>query len=200
MDASANQIIDLYERHAQAWDQDRGKSLFEKPWLDRFRTAMGCDTSVLDIGCGSGEPIARYFIETGHAVTGVDSSASLVRTCSERFADHTWIVADMRRLSLGRCFGGLIAWDSFFHLSPDDQRAMFAVFKAHAKPGAALLFTSGPDQGEAIGSLQGEPLYHASLAASEYETLLAENGFETLAHVVDDRTCGGHTVWLARST
>jgi nucleoside-diphosphate-sugar epimerase len=39
------------------------------------------------------------------------------------------------------------------------------------------MFTSGPAQGEAIGSCGDEPLYHASLNPAEYEQLLARNGF-----------------------
>jgi hypothetical protein len=35
---------------------------------------------------------------------------------------------------------------------------MFPVFRIHAAPGAALLFSSGPRHGEAIGSYGGEPL------------------------------------------
>ena len=40
---------------------------------------------------------------------------------------------------------------------------MFPIFRDHAAAGCALMFTSGPSAGEAIGSYQGEPLYHASL-------------------------------------
>jgi hypothetical protein len=105
----------------------------------------------------------------------------------------------MRTLSLGSTFDGLLAWDSFFHLSPDDQRAMFPVFRRHAAPGAALMFTSGPSHGEAIGSYHGEPLYHASLAAEEYRALLQNNGFRVEAHAVEDPHCGGHTIWLTRA-
>jgi len=195
MDPSHARIIDLYERHAQAFDADRGKSLFERDWLDRFRSAAGADAAILDVGCGSGEPIARYFIGSGHRVTGVDASRSLIGFCAVRFADHEWIVGDMRQLDLGVRFGGIIAWDSFFHLSPDDQRAMFPIFKAHAAPGAALMFTSGPYAGEAIGSYRGETLYHASLDPDAYEALLDANGFKVLRHVAEDATCGGRTVW-----
>jgi SAM-dependent methyltransferase len=200
MNPFADRIIDLYERHAQSWDVDRGKSLFERHWLDRFRDAMNKEGSILDLGCGSGEPIARYFIESGHSVTGVDSSPSLVGLCRERFPAHSWLVADMRALNLGARFGGLIAWDSFFHLSAADQRAMFPVFRAHAPPGCALMFTTGPSAGESIGTYCGEALYHASLDAAEYQALLAANGFRVLAHAVEDPSCGGHTIWLARAT
>jgi len=118
--------------------------------------------------------------------------------CRERFPGEEWRVADMRGLALGRTFDGLLAWDSFFHLAADDQRAIFSVFRAHAAPGAPLLFTTGPAAGEAIGAFQGEPLYHASLAPNEYRSLLAGHGFEVVRHVAEDPECGGHTVWLAR--
>ena len=60
------------------------------------------------------------------------------------------------------------------------------------------MFTSGPGYGEAIGQFQGEELYHASLNASEYGNLLASHGFAQVEHAVDDQSCGGHTIWLAR--
>lgn len=198
MHPSAAAIIDLYERHAAAFDADRTRALFECGWLERFRAAMPPAASVLDLGCGMGEPIARYLIESGHPLTGVDSSHAMIAMCEARFPNETWIVADMRNLDLGEPFGGILAWDSFFHLTGEDQRAMFAVFRAHAAQGAPLMFTSGPAHGEAIGRFRGEPLYHASLAADEYVALLNRHGFEVLDHAVEDATCGGHTVWLAR--
>lgn len=199
MHPASKHVMDLYERHAHTWDRERGRSLFERAWLDRFRTAMAPGASILDLGCGAGEPIARYLIEAGHRVTGVDSSPSLIGLAKARFAEHDWLVADMRRLDLGGCFGGIIAWDSFFHLSRDDQRQMFPIFGAHAARGAALMFTSGPADGEAIGSYEGEPLYHASLDPATYRDLLAQAGFEVVEHIAEDRACGGHTVWLARA-
>lgn len=198
MDSPAERIIGLYERHAQRWDELRGRSLHERGWLERFAALVPRGGRILDLGCGSGEPIARYLIEQGFRVTGVDSSPALIALCRARFPDHAWTVGDMRTLALGETFDGIIAWDSFFHLSFDDQRAMFPRFREHAAEGAALLFTSGPAHGEAIGTFQGEALYHASLAEEEYRELLEANGFRVLRHVAEDPECGGHTVWLAR--
>lgn len=195
----SNAIVDLYERHAWHFDQDRGRSLQEKAWLDKFLSHVPRAGRILDIGCGMGEPMARYIIEAGYQVTGIDSSPSLVHMCRSRFPSAEWLVADMRELALGRRFAGLLAWDSFFHLDMDNQRAMFARFAAHALPAAPLMFTSGPVHGEAIGTCCGEPLYHASLDPAEYRSLLSANGFSVLEYLADDPTCGGHTVWLARS-
>ena len=75
---------------------------------------------------------------------------------------------------------------------------MFPIFKKHAAPNAALMFTSGPSYSEVIGSLWGEPLYHASLDEAEYRSLLNDNGFHVVSHVVEDPNCGRHTIWLAQ--
>jgi SAM-dependent methyltransferase len=94
MASEAERIIGLYERHAADWDENRGRSLFEKPWLDRFLDHLPQSASILDIGCGSAEPIARYLIERGCQVTGIDSSPALIGMCKNRFPDQDWIVAD----------------------------------------------------------------------------------------------------------
>src|SRR5437879_2410785 len=133
MASDADRIIDLYQRHAADWARDRGaKLIIERAWIERFCALLPSNATVLDLGCGSGEPVTRYFIENGSAITGVDSSPALIDICKTRFPDNEWIVADMRALALDRQFDGLLAWDSFFHLSRDDQRKMFPIFKRHA--------------------------------------------------------------------
>ncbi|MYL83996.1 methyltransferase domain-containing protein [Desulfovibrio aerotolerans] len=175
-----------------------GDPPMEQAYLTAVRAELPPGAAVLDLGCGTGEPLAGFFIRAGHPVVGIDGSPAMIAKCRERFPDMTWIVGDMRRLALGRTFGAVLAWDSFFHLTYDDQRAMFAVFAAHTAAGGLLLFTSGPDHGEANGVMDGVPFAHYSLAAAEYRSLLLRHGFAVLRHVVNDPACGGHTIWLAR--
>ncbi len=198
MNSEADNVIGLYERHATNWDDDRGNHLFEKPWLDQFTALLKLGSSVLDIGCGSAGPITRFLVEQGYKITGVDSSQSMINICKRRLPMQEWVVADMRELCLEAHFNGIIAWDSFFHLSPEHQRRMFPLFRKHSSSKAVLLFTSGPAAGEANGEYRGEPLYHGSLAAAEYRELLECNGFAVIAHVERDASCGDHTVWLAQ--
>lgn len=201
MSLESERIIGLYDENAGEWDRLRGPgSLFEKPWIDRFVSLLGPGATILDLGCGSARPIATYLIQSGYAVTGVDSSPSLIELCRSRFPRNEWIAADMRTLDLGRRFDGVLAWDSFFHLAHDDQRAMFPVFARHVQPRGALMFTSGPKHGEVLSQFAGEPLYHASLDPAEYRKLLHEAGFQVVGHVAEDPSCGDHTIWLARHT
>lgn len=178
MNELADRIVSHYQRHAADWDADRrGGGWNDRTWHERFVSLLREGADVLDLGCGGGTPVASHLAAHGMHVTGVDSSPQLIALCRERLPAQDWIVGDMRDLKLGKTFDGILAWDSFFHLGPEAQRAMFAVFASHARPGAMLMFNSGPVFGEAIGSYRGDPLYHASLDADEYRQLLMAHGF-----------------------
>jgi hypothetical protein len=116
---------------------------------------------------------------------------------AKNFPQHAWLTADMRSLPPLGAFHGLIAWHSFFHLKPEDQRLMFETFSRLSLSGAALMFTSGTKHGEAIGTFEGQPLYHGSLDSAEYRHLLQVNDFDLVEHIENDPTCGGATIWLA---
>lgn len=194
----AQNIIKIYKKHACAWTELRGQLLYEKAWLDHFLSLIPEHSTILDLGCGSAKPIAAYLIAQGHSVVGVDSSEGMIEMAQQNFPEQSWIQADMRQIDLGQKFQGILAWDSFFHLTPDDQRAMFSIFQQHTKPSAALMFSSGPSHGEAIGELFGDALYHASLSPDEYTQLLKDHGFEVVKMVAEDQDCAGHTVWLLK--
>jgi cyclopropane fatty-acyl-phospholipid synthase-like methyltransferase len=170
----------------------------ELPYLRLASSLKPPPGNVLDLGCGSGE-LARYFVEQDYGVTGVDAVEEMLELCRGRFPAMTWLRADMRAIELDERFDVVIAWDSFFHLPPADQRAMFARFRRHTAPGGVLMFTSGTTEGEEVGGdMFGDQLYHASLDTAEYARLLGEHGYEVVLHRVRDPECGERTVWVAR--
>ena len=190
--------IEAYQRHGAAWARLRNKQVVERAWLDRFCAMLPNGGAVLDIGCGSGVPIGRELVARGFELIGVDAAPTMLSLFRRNLPHAPAHQMDMRELALGRSFSGLLAWDSFFHLSPADQRPMFARFRDHAAPGAPLMFTSGDSEGSAVGELEGDPLYHGSLDPDEYRSLLDAAGFDIVAHVVSDPDCGRRTIWLAR--
>jgi hypothetical protein len=60
------------------------------------------------------------------------------------------------------------------------------------------MFNTGPQHGECVGEYRGDPLYHASLSAAEYEAVTARYGFRVLQHATNDALAGGRTVWLCQ--
>lgn len=190
-------ILPAYDRAAPFWAAERDTSLFEEPALTAALAGQW-GARVLDLGCGTGVPIAAWFLARGCAVTAVDGAPAMVAHARANLPGATVLRADMRRLTLGTCFDVLLGWDSFFHLSKADQRAMFPIFKAHCAPGARLLLTTGDAEGEPMGQVGAEPVIHASLSPDAYRRLFARHGFEVLWFRPNDPAFWGRSVWLAR--
>lgn len=189
----------VYDQNVEWYERNRYKGLQEQRYLEQVLAVIPPGGSVLDVGCGMGEPIAGFFIERGYALTGVDISPRMVQRCQQKFPQARFLCADMRTLALGEAFDAVIAWDSLFHLSADDQRKALSVLALHTNPRGVLVFTSGPVAGEAMGEMNGHALYHASLDPKEYKRLLTGHGFDVLDHTVEDPACGDHTVWVAQA-
>ncbi|WP_299281230.1 class I SAM-dependent methyltransferase [uncultured Tateyamaria sp.] len=198
IDASSDDTREVYERQAAAYDATRSRALFEARWLARFTNGLTAGARVLDLGCGAGEPIARWFIAEGFAVTGVDFASSMLDIARTRWPDGDWRQADMRDLDLGETFDGIVAWDSFFHLRPDAQRSCIAHMARHLAPGGSLLITVGPRAGEVSGTVGGEAVYHASLSPAEYATCLEDNGLRMTGFLAEDPETQNHSVLMAR--
>lgn len=196
--SGADDILETYNRVAEIFAKERDKTLFERPWLDRFLAHVPPPRQILDLGCGSGEPIARYLMDRRVRLTGVEGATKMLEVFKATLPEARAIFADMRQLALPDRYDGILAWNTLFHLSPDAQRAMFPIFAAHAAPRAALMFTSGDAAGEVTGQVAGTEVYHASLDPSEYESLLQETGFEVVNYVPCDPKTREHTIWLAR--
>lgn len=193
------EVFEQYEHIASWFDENRTKDLMEKEYLDLILNHIPARAHILDLGCGTGEPIAQFFIEKGCCITGVDGSQKMIDFCQKRFPHEHWIVGDMRTIALPETFDAILAWHSFFHLTADDQKNMFPLFEKYSKPRGILAFTSGPDAGEVISNNRGQDLYHASLAPNEYRELLKKHHFEVLLHKSEDPDCGGATVWVAQA-
>lgn len=195
--AAHEELRSVYDGSAAAFDSQRAKFLFERGWLDRFVASLPANPNVLDVGCGSAEPIAAHLIGQGCTLTGVDFAPAMLAIARQRFPDRDWLEADMRTLSLGKTYDGVLSWNAFFHLTRDEQRQTIPRLAEHVAPGGSLMLTIGPEDGEALGHVDGKPVYHASLAQKEYESILRTAGFAKIEFALEDPTCDYHSVVLA---
>ncbi|WP_170603561.1 class I SAM-dependent methyltransferase [Ruegeria arenilitoris] len=187
----------VYERQATEFDKRRSKALFEARWLARFTASLKPGDHVLDLGCGAGDPIARWFMAEGFAVTGVDFSEAMLAIARERWPDGDWRNADMREFELEQQFDGIIAWDSFFHLTADEQKNCIARMAHHLRPGGMLMLTVGPRAGEVSGTVGEELVYHASLSPADYAICLEENELRMTGFLAEDPETQSRTVLMA---
>jgi 2-polyprenyl-3-methyl-5-hydroxy-6-metoxy-1,4-benzoquinol methylase len=198
LDDIYNRTLQVYEKHAHAFDTHRSRSLAEQKWLNKFIDLLPSQGSILDIGCGAGEPISEYLLKQGFHLTGLDASSKMLEIARKRFPQANWIKMNMQELKLDREFDGIISWDGFFHLKQEEQRQVLPLFANHLKPNGALLLTIGHESGEVTGTVDGEKVYHSSLASDEYRKILKKLGFDNIEIKLQDESCGFHSILLAK--
>ncbi|HAT3884547.1 TPA: class I SAM-dependent methyltransferase [Legionella pneumophila] len=199
VEKNKDKVYQVYDEIVDWFDDNRTKDLtMEKLYLDFIQKCLKPKSKILDVGCGTGEPIAQFLINEGYDVTGIDASRKMISLCKQRFPKNKWILADMRTLDLNEKFHAVIAWHSFFHLPHDDQRMTLKLLASYVDQNGLLIFTSGPEYDEVWSNNGGHDLYHTSLSTEEYEQILIDNNFKVLAHKIRDPDCGDATVWVAQ--
>lgn len=193
-----SQTQQIYRDHATTYDRVRRKDGVEHPWLDRFLAPLAAPASILDLGCGSGDPFAVQLLEQGYSLTGLDFSPELLAIAQDRYPDAQFIQQDLRALDMGPArFCGVICWGVIFHLMQDDQRSLIPKIGRLLKPGGRFLMTIGDRAGEGQGYIDQVPVYHASLSLDGYRKAIEDAGLEILNLTVRDEMSGGATVVLA---
>lgn len=61
-------VYKSYDEIVQWFDDARTKTLMESEYLSLIINAIPFGGTILDLGCGTGEPIAQFFIEKGDVV------------------------------------------------------------------------------------------------------------------------------------
>lgn len=148
---------------------------------------------ILDVGCGSGVPIAEGLIADGFAVWGVDASPRLVAAFEARFPGvPVACEAAQESAFFARAFDGVIAVGLVFLLAEEDQRRVIARMAAALKPGGRLLFSAPLERCEWKDSLTGRR--SVSLGRAAYGELLAAAGLSLCGTRSDE---GGNSYFEA---
>lgn len=152
----------------------------------RWATQLPPGAAVLDIGCGSGAPVAEALVAAGFRVFGVDASPTLVAAFRRRLpsAEVVCEPAETSRL-FDRRFDGAVAIGLLFLLPADDQRAVIARVAAALEPGGRFLFSAPRQACDWTDSLTGRT--SLSLGEEKYRLALAQSGLD----LVDRHTDAG---------
>jgi SAM-dependent methyltransferase len=152
-----------------------------RAWAQAFRAGA----TVLDLGCGSGEPSTRILQEAGLASYAVDASSTMVAAFRERFPgvpiEHNTVEASA---FFGRTFDGVLAWGLLFLLEPVAQALVIQKVAGTLNPGGRFLFTAPKEPLEWSDAMTDRP--SQSLGAYTYERLLRDAGLTWVDEALDE--------------
>ncbi|MDR0289467.1 MAG: class I SAM-dependent methyltransferase [Treponema sp.] len=167
-----------YNRITERWADSRNKSSPSK-FIIGFSSKIKPNGKILDIGCGTGYPIIKYFSDNGFSITGIDISENMIKKAIEQdYKNATFHLCDFFEYEPIEKYDGIVAYDSFFHFPKEKQKEIYKIVSNWINIGGYFLFTHGNEDGEIEGNMFGEKFYYSSLNTKEVHKLLLEYGFE----------------------
>ncbi|KAL8871154.1 MAG: hypothetical protein Q9174_002958 [Haloplaca sp. 1 TL-2023] len=95
---------------------------------------------VLDIGCGTGVPVARTIADAGYLYHGIDYAAGMLDLCRAQVPEAESLeVVDMLSYKPSRTFDGVVASLSFFELKSEEHVDMVGRWASWLRDGGVFL-------------------------------------------------------------
>lgn len=137
------------------------------------RDRLPRSATILDIGCGSGVPIAQVLVNDGFSVWGVDASPSLIAAYQRNLPDMPAVCEPAQTSTFfNRTFVGVVSIGLLFLLDEDEQRQLLTHVANVLEPGGRFLFSAPREVcrwrdtlTERVSMSLGEDAYGAHLAS-----------------------------------
>jgi cyclopropane fatty-acyl-phospholipid synthase-like methyltransferase len=200
-------VVKPYDLIAEQWHTNRrarGDVEHVLSYVDRVLEGLPTGARVLDLGCGTGEPVAKHIVERGFTLTGVDESSEMLKFARQAVPEAELIHADIVTVELADTFDAAVAWDSMFHVERKYHAAIYRKLANALRAGARLLLSVGgspPTETEGEGftsEMYGQTFYYSGFTPEAARKLIEDAGFEIELWEVDDPTSRGHIAVIAR--
>ncbi len=167
-----------YNRIAAQWDAVRrhchGR---EQDYLDAVLAATSPGDRILDLGCGTGRPMAEYLVAHGRRVCGVDQSEAMLDIAKQNLPDQQWIHAALEDFEPEPGYQAALIWDALFHIPRKEHAAILARTVKGLPVGGRLMITVGGSAHPAFTDFMfGEEFFYDSHTPEETSSLLQQLG------------------------
>jgi 2-polyprenyl-3-methyl-5-hydroxy-6-metoxy-1,4-benzoquinol methylase len=190
---ASKQIAANYDLVAEQFQADRSTTS-SLNFTERFCELLPPSAIVLDIGCGTGIPITKHLVDKKFIVHALDYSYKMISLAKQNVKGAEFFNNDITNWTAPTQYDGIIAWDSIFHLTVENQVNVLKKIIQMLKPGGVGLLTCGVKEGEINSSMFGQPFYYSSPSFKRYIELIKELNCNICFSEIDDPTNGGHTV------
>ncbi len=160
---------------------------------------------ILDVGCGSGVPVARCLVALGHSVVGVDISFEQLTLARTHVVSLKATEGEMLTLPIGNdSLDALVSYYAVIHVPREDHAGVFGEFHRVLRAGGWALVCIGSNDNPGDrddDSWLGTPMYWSHYDADATVDLISGAGLvvESTWEVPDPMGHGAHRFVLAQA-
>lgn len=185
---------DLNSRAYRADDADEG---VYAEWIDMLEQRVAPGSSVLDLGCGCGVPVARRLARR-YSVTGVDFSPVQIARARELVPDAKFVCADMTTLRYpDESFDAITCLFAIIHLPLDEQPPLLRNVRRWLRPGGLFVASVGHQAWTGLEKdwlgVSGGDMWWSHTDAATYRRWLEDAGLQVELEKFVPEADSGHT-------
>jgi cyclopropane fatty-acyl-phospholipid synthase-like methyltransferase len=195
-------LHEIYNGFAKTYEANRG--FFDiSEILDAFYSRLALEQGhLLDLGCGAGEPVARFFVDRRWSVTGVDFSERMLELATHYVPEMKILHADITKVNFPASqFNAITASYSLFHVPASEHTALFEKIYCWLHPDGKFLFTyatqeyTGSQEFDGYKKFMDQELFYSHKSPDALYTDLEKVGFNIDA--TEYRNIGNETfLWV----
>lgn len=165
-----------------AYERAYGHQPERRAALDWLLAHLPAGARVLDIGSGTGRPTAEVLAGAGHAVTGIDVSATMVELARRQVPGARFEQVDVRDFAVeDGSWDAVCAFFSLLQMPRPELDATLRRIAGWLAPGGCFVLAAVPADIEELDILfLGQPLRVTSYPAERYVELLRDAGLEVV--------------------
>jgi len=182
-------IIELnkraWDRLAENYDENRPKTF--SATFKHFAQLFEPGGKVLDLGCGTGLPYARYLVDNGFDVVGLDVSGEMIKIAKRNVPEAEFIQLSMDGIEYAGVFDGVVSSFSMLLLTPKLFRETAQrIHRALKKKGLCYLSLNEPKDehedpdAEAFVDVMGQQMYSRGYRVEEIRDIVQPIGFKEI--------------------
>lgn len=160
-------------------------------WLQKLLARLPDESSVLDIGCGSGLP-ADSLIAAKHTITGVDVSATQVALARSNVPTGRFVHGDVRDLHFNENqFDAVVSFYTFDHIPRSQHASVLSRIHSWLRPGGFLLLSiEAADIDDVTDEWLGQPMFFSIYPPDVTCSIVTTEGFSIIESDVQDQIEG----------
>jgi SAM-dependent methyltransferase len=184
---------DSYNNIAHEWSSARNKFVGrEREYIDAVLSTAQIGATILDIGCGSGRPMAEYIVSKGHHVLGVDQSEAMLAIAKQNLPYEKWVLSPMEAYAPQTGYQGALLWDSLFFVKRTEHEPVIRKVVSQLPTGGRLMLTVGGSAHPAFTDFMfGQEFYYDSNSPEETEQFLRQLGCSLIVNEYINLPDGG---------
>jgi 2-polyprenyl-3-methyl-5-hydroxy-6-metoxy-1,4-benzoquinol methylase len=166
-----DQLAKLYVKERERFDNWQEVKAFSSQLPEKAK--------VLDVGSGTGIPIARYLVQTSFEVVGIDLSKKMVSTAQENVPGATFKQMNMVAIDFPpESFDGVISTYAIIHVPRETHAHIFQSFHTILKPQGVMLVSIASCEWEEIADYLGVDMFWSHHSPTKTESLITDAGFD----------------------